>query len=110
MSEENHGFTGWMILELMGHRRLFGLVSEQEIAGASFLRVDVYRGQEEKACATQFYSASAVYCMTPTTEDLARQMAAQAVPQPVSRFELPPAPTDDSERSEAEASAIDLDF
>jgi len=38
MSEK---FEGWCVLELMGHRRLAGYVSEQEIAGADMLRIDV---------------------------------------------------------------------
>ena len=41
MTEERKAFEGWAILELMGHRRLGGLVTEQEIAGAAFLRIDV---------------------------------------------------------------------
>ncbi len=39
MSEQT--FEGWCILELMGHRKLAGLVAQQEIAGAAFLRIDV---------------------------------------------------------------------
>lgn len=38
--------------------------------------------------ATQFYSAAAVYCITPTTEDVARSVAARNQPAPVSRWEL----------------------
>lgn len=101
MSDET--FREWCILELMGHRRLAGLVTEQEIAGAAFLRLDVYgvhdgpdfaEVDEEpplgEAITTQFYSPSAVYCMTPTTEEIARQMGEKAKPRPVSRYELEP--------------------
>lgn len=31
---------GWFIVELMGHRRLAGYVTEQTIAGAGFLPAD----------------------------------------------------------------------
>jgi hypothetical protein len=34
-------FEGWAFLELMGHRRLGGYVSEATVAGAGFLRIDV---------------------------------------------------------------------
>jgi hypothetical protein len=34
-------FAQWVILELLGHRRLAGFLTEQQIAGASFLRIDV---------------------------------------------------------------------
>lgn len=40
MSSESH-FEGWAILELMGHRRLAGYVSECEVAGTKLLRIDV---------------------------------------------------------------------
>lgn len=45
--------------------------------------------------ATQFYSPSALYCLTPTTEEIARGLAQRAKPAPVARYELPapPAPT-----------------
>ena len=84
-------FEGWAVLELMGHRKLAGYVSEQEIAGASFIRIDVPATNGEGNVATQFYSAGAVYCLTPTTEQIARGLAAHAQPEPVTRWELPPA-------------------
>lgn len=80
-------FEGWAILELMGHRRLIGRLSTATIAGASFLRIDIPR--EDGTETTQFYSPSAVYAITPTTEDLARRAAHLNTVAPVSRFELP---------------------
>lgn len=77
-------FEEWAILELMGHRRLAGRVIEETIGGASFIQIDVPKG------ATQFYAPAAVYCITPTTEDLARRFAEGNRPQPVSRYDLPP--------------------
>lgn len=46
--------------------------------------------------ATQFYAAASVYCLTPTTEAMARAVAQHAKPKPVQRWELPalePAPS-----------------
>lgn len=83
----------WMILELMGHRRLAGLVSEQTFAGAAFVRIDVPQPVDDQNTApwvaTQFYSPSAVYCMTPCREELARKIAAGARPAPVTEWDLP---------------------
>lgn len=76
-------FEGWVILELMGHRRLAGYLCEQEVAGAKFLRLDI------PDQATQLYSPSAVYCITPTSEETARQVATLSKPAPVQRWELP---------------------
>jgi len=122
MADEQVGFEGWGILELMGHRKLAGYVSEQAIGGASFIRIDVpkYDGAPRENVATQFYSPSAVYCLTPTTEELARKVAAGAQPAPVTRWELPPAPPvpakrkspyddDDDEEAKSHQAAIDDD-
>lgn len=86
-------FEGFAIVELMGHRKLAGHVSEQEIAGQAFLRLDVPAEQP----VTQFYSAAAVYCITPTTEEIARSLAARLRPAPVYRFELEASKPRDSE-------------
>ena len=110
MDDESKVFEGWCILELMGHRKLAGFVTEETVAGAAFIRLDVYGmapepggmvagGIEEPpgpetAAITQFYSPSAVYCMTPTTEAVARRLAQRTTPAPVSRYELaPPVPS-----------------
>jgi len=90
MTEESTAFEGWAIVELMGHRRLAGHVSEQQIAGTAFLRLDVHDPDGEVV--TQFYAPNAVYCITPTTEELARKLGEKARPQPVTRYELEPAP------------------
>lgn len=84
-------FEEWAILELMGHRRLAGLVREETIGGSSFIRIDVPDGKDG-FCATQYYNPTAVYCITPTTKEMAEQVAARDRPQPVSRWELLPAP------------------
>jgi len=88
-------FEGWCILELMGHRRLGGYVTEAVIAGAGLIRIDVPGLRPGETAATQFYSPSARYCLTPTTEAIARALAASAQPQPVQRWELPASPARD---------------
>lgn len=80
-------FEGWVILELMGHRRLAGYLTEQTIGGASFLHIDVPGGLGIPV-ATQFYTGAAVYCITPTTEDLARKVALNSQPAPVTKWDL----------------------
>jgi len=90
MSEETATpFASWAILELMGHRRLAGYVTEQEIAGHGFLRLDVPKGPEGGLKATQFYAPAAVYAITPCLQATAVRMAALADPAPVHEWELP---------------------
>lgn len=94
-SETNPDFREWVMLELMGHRRLFGLLTEQEIAGGKFLRIEIPNCKTGPSM-TQFYSPSAVYAITPMAENFCRKMAAGNHPAPISRYELP-APEDDGE-------------
>ncbi len=91
MTQETPSFKEWCILELMGHRKLGGLLSEQQIAGAAFLRIDIYSSEE--VFATQFYSPGAVYCITPCDESIARLYGDRHKPEPVTRWELPQATT-----------------
>lgn len=102
-------FEGWAIVELMGHRRLAGLVREVEIAGAAMLRLDVPEHGDEPA-ATQFYSAAALYCLTPTTEAMARQVAAGTRVAPVQRWELPAPRTPDADDELADVEEVGHGF
>lgn len=88
-TNEQNGFESWAILELMGHRRLGGFVREVQIAGAGLLRIDVPGDADGEVQATQFYSPSSLYCMTPCTEATAREVARMTRPAPVHRWELP---------------------
>jgi hypothetical protein len=102
MSDTETTFEGWAILELMGHRRLAGYVRPVEYAGTGLIRLDVpgylhtepTGEQEERGAATQFYSPSALYCLTPTTEAIARRVSEARRPEPVTTWELPPAAVD----------------
>ena len=84
---DTRAWEGWVIMELMGHRRLAGLLSEEEIAGVGFLRLDIPGGNGTGA--TQYYRPGVVYGITPTTEATAREVAAIGRPAPVQRWELP---------------------
>jgi hypothetical protein len=91
-------FEGWAILELMGHRRLAGYVSEELVGGSCMIRLDIPGPKRAgEVAATQFYSPSALYCLTPTTEELARQLAEALRPVPVHRWELSPPPEAEAE-------------
>lgn len=92
-------YEGWGILELMGHRRLAGKLSTQKVAGASFLRIDIPAkagtAVETEYQATQFINPTSIYAMHPTTEAVARAVAARIEPEPVTTWDvkaLMPAP------------------
>ena len=75
MKDGERDCVDWVTLELMGHQMLAGRVSSETIGGTEFLRIDMYRDDEQEPFATQFYSGQAVYCISPTTEGLARKLS-----------------------------------
>jgi len=87
MSESNEKFESWGLLELFGHQRLAGKLSEQTIGGCHFIRIDVPE-VGETAAYTRFFTQGAIYGMTPMEEETARKLAAYLRAVPVSPYEL----------------------
>jgi hypothetical protein len=87
MDEAKEIFSEWCILELFGHKKLAGLVSEVTMAGGAFLRVDVPSGNGETEY-TRFYNPSAIYSMSPVNKELAVAFATKIKEPPISRYEL----------------------
>ncbi len=81
-------FETWAIVELMGHRRIVGRVTEQEIAGHGFLRLDVPDSGGE-IVQSQFVSPASVYAITPVSEEAARLAARSQSRAPITVWELP---------------------
>ncbi len=95
--ESAFDFEGWAILELMGHRKLGGYVR----MNGPLIRIDVH--DEEKPIGTQWYGGHALYCLTPTTEAVAKRLARSCRPEPVTAYELAlPEPRHDSDFDEVE--------
>jgi hypothetical protein len=77
MSEpQSQPFATWAVVEVMGHRSFGGYVSEQQIAGVAFVRVDVpevtTRDGRAMQSYTKLFGASSIYCISPVTEEVAR--------------------------------------
>ena len=96
MSKET--FETWALVELFGHNRIVGLVTEQPVGGASFIRVDV-PGPDGTTRYTRMFGAAAIYAINPVTKDVAISLAQRCDARPVQAYELPslPAPTEDGE-------------
>ena len=78
-------FEQWAIVEVMGHQRLAGKVSEQAIGGSSFVRVDVpaIPGGEPF---TKLLGPSSIYAITITDEETARLAASQFKITPIDEW------------------------
>jgi len=87
---EKAPFETWAIVELMGHVRLAGRLTEENRFGTALGRIDIPTGGDEFI--TQYFGGGSVYRITPTDEETARQVAKAARPQPIYRLALSPAP------------------
>lgn len=84
-------FEEWGLLELFGHQRVAGKLSEQSIGGCAFIRVDVPE-VDGRPGFTRFFTNGAIYSMSVLDESTARAMASALRPEPVKAYELPQLP------------------
>ena len=69
----------WAVVELFGHIRHAGLVQEASVLGVAMGRVDVPDAKEPgKWHATHYFAGSAIFRLTPCTEEFARKVAAES--------------------------------
>jgi hypothetical protein len=84
---ENTGFKSWAVVEIMGHQTYAGMVSEEIIAGAAFLRIDVPESEARPAY-TKFFGASSIYCITPVNEKTAQIALKAYAKSPINEYEF----------------------
>lgn len=83
---QNH-FSQWALVELMGHQKIAGWVTEMTIAGVAFLRVDV-PDKNGNPTFSRFYAPGAVYCISPVDKQIAVGLALKMEVEPVHRYQL----------------------
>ena len=87
MTQDAVQFAEWAIVELFGHTRLAGRVTEATIGGCSFVRVDV--PTLDGGADTHFFGQGAIYAIHPVEELVARSVARKCRVEPVRPWELP---------------------
>lgn len=92
--ESANDFSGWAIIEIMGHQKFAGYVQTQPVAGASMVRVDVPElpaedDSEGHAAFTKLFGSSSIYCLTPVSEEVARAIARTLRKAPVDAYDFP---------------------
>lgn len=86
-------FETWAIVDLFGHTRVAGKVTEQEIGGCSFVRVDIPNSTDplkDDSFRTELYGQKAIYAIRFVSEDVARLSASQNQCAPISAYDFPP--------------------
>ncbi len=85
MNNVSDDIKAWGIVELMGHKVVAGLISKEVMGGAALLRVDVPATNAFPEF-TQLYGTAAIYCVTFTSEEVARKAAEATKVNPVSVY------------------------
>jgi len=99
-------FDEWAVVEIMGHKKYAGHVTEHAMGGSSFVRIDVpeitLSDGQTLAPFTKLFGAGSVYCISPVTEETAKAFAAKLMAESFSRFEAPrlPAPSKGTDADE----------
>ncbi len=83
------GESRYAIVELFGHQKIAGRISDEIVGGQSFVRVDVPQAGEVPAY-TKLFGSGAIYAITFVSEEIATAMAQGLQKEPVSVYDLPP--------------------
>jgi len=75
----------WAVVELFGHQVIVGELSETEVAGEGFVRIDVPETDDAPAL-TKLYGPKAIYSITYVAEDVARTLLQEVQPKPVNVY------------------------
>jgi hypothetical protein len=85
-------FEQWAIVELYGHVKLAGRVTEEDVFGRTLGRIDVPLA--DGGWVTQYFGGGSIYRLTPCSEAAARQVAQSVAAPRIYQLELtPPKPT-----------------
>lgn len=118
---ETQKFESWAVVELFGHQRIAGLVTEATIGGCSFVRVDVPEQPEIPASQwnsarpalpayTRYFGQGAIYALNPCSEEGARYTASEIRARPPIAY-LPPTMEQQKKLSPpAEGALTDADY
>lgn len=84
----NDKFQAWAIVELYGHQRIAGLITEATIGGCPLIRVDVPTTKHHPGF-TRFLGNGAIYAINPVSEEIAQAAAENLRAAPIQPYELP---------------------
>ncbi|MEO1616970.1 MAG: hypothetical protein AAFV88_14030 [Planctomycetota bacterium] len=101
-SDPDGRFDQWAVVDVMGHQRYVGKVSEQTIAGKGFIRIDV-PAVGDRLCFTKLLGTGSIYAISPVSEQVARAMCEQLRQAPIAEYDLPKLPSGTSHLVDDEA-------
>jgi hypothetical protein len=82
---EYEKFDCWAVVEVMGHLRYAGRVTEHAIGGCAFVRVDV-PAVGDRLPFTKLLGQGSIFAITPCSEEAARAVALQSYDKPITIY------------------------
>lgn len=77
-SEEHSELKSWALVELFGHQKIVGYLSEQKFGNGVMFRVDVPDLLKDAKVVrkgfTRYFGLSAIYSVTPIDEEMVRRL------------------------------------
>lgn len=92
-AEEDHSVEDkeqkemWALIELFGHQRIAGKVTQCELGAGALIRVDV-PAIGDRAPLTKFYNVKAIYGITPVDQATCERMAKDIRAEPISEYSI----------------------
>jgi len=84
-TETKEKFDVWGVVEVMGHSRYAGRITEQAIGGCAFVRVDV-PDVGGRLPYTKLLGQGSIFAITPCSEEAATAAAAQCYDRPITIY------------------------
>lgn len=75
------------LVELFGHNRISGMISEHALGNSVMIRIDVPETNQNPAF-TKFVNPSSVYALNPIAEEMMHQMAEEIKAKPIQFYDL----------------------
>lgn len=75
------------IVELFGHQRISGRVTEQTVGSSTFIRIDVPETSTQPKF-TRIVNPTAVYAINPVTEEVMIEMAEKILQKPIDAWDI----------------------
>lgn len=80
-------FELYAVVELFGHQRISGRVTEQSIGVATFIRIDVPETSRQPKF-TRLVNPSAIYAINPVTEEVMLTLAEMITAKPIDAWDI----------------------
>lgn len=75
------------IIELFGHQRVAGKVTEQTVGSSTFIRIDVPETKTQPAF-TRIVNPTAIYAINPVMEEVMQHMAGEIAHKPIEAWDI----------------------